>query len=198
MIITGKQTWLKKCVRVSKCVCVCVASPVLEKGRGLIQNTAARCMAAYISASISAKMQCHFLTPYFSPCPITQTTPYGYFWWDSEPERVRVRRGKGVYGATYLPLLFPLYPSSPLINFQLDCLASSSISIQCPWIKPSYESLSSSCLSNTKFQISFCFQYHFWYWGSDGERNEGLRWGETGGCRRGGGGGGIRGLLFQR
>lgn len=62
--------FLKMCVFPLRCV-----RGQLEKGRGLIHDAAARCMAAYITAyitaSISAKQQCNFLTPYFSPYPIT-------------------------------------------------------------------------------------------------------------------------------
>lgn len=142
-------------------LCVCplyCGSGLLEKERGIIHNMASHCMAAYITASISAKLQCNFLTPYFSPNPITQTTPHGYFWWDSELERGnKVEEGEGCLWSNLPSSLLSFYPSNPLINFQLDCLASSIISITFPRIKPSYETLSSSCLSNKKFQISFCF-----------------------------------------
>lgn len=78
----NRRTDMAKERCVSVCVCACpllCRRGLLEKGRGLIHNMAARCMAAYITASISAKLQCNFLTPYFSPYPITQTTPHGYF-----------------------------------------------------------------------------------------------------------------------
>lgn len=153
-------------------------------------------ITAYITASISAKLQCNFLTPYFSPYPITQTTPHGYFWWDSEPGRGEEgEAGEGCLWSN-LPSTLLSSPSSPLINFELDCLASSIISIKFPWIKPSYETLSSSCLSNTKFQISFCFKYHFHTVGVMGRWNQGLRCKEREAVDEVVGG--IRGLLFQR
>ena len=142
-------------ILLSECVCMCVHAYYRrgehEKRRDLIHNMAAPCMAAYITASISAKLQCNFLTLHFSSQSITQTTPHGYFWWDSEP-------GRGNESEQQKGCLWSNRFSSPLlINFQLDCLASSIISIKFPWIKPANETLSSSCLSNTKFQISFCF-----------------------------------------
>lgn len=160
-------------------VCVCVCSNLLlkvcslpcrrqleERERNLIHNVAARCMAAnvtaYITASISAKLQCNFLIPHFSPHPITKTTPHGYFWWDSELGRGNEgEEGEGCLWHNLSPPLFSSLllspPSCLLINFQLDCWASRTICIKFQWIKPTYKSLSPSCLSNTKFQISFCF-----------------------------------------
>lgn len=71
-------------------------------------------MAAYITAnitaSISTKLQCNFLTPYFSPYLITKTTPHGYFWWDSEVERGNEGEEEGVFMWSNLfssPLLYP-------------------------------------------------------------------------------------------
>lgn len=68
-------------------------------------------MAAYITVSISAKLQCNFLTPYFSAFPITQTTPHGYFWWDSELEK----RNKGEKGGRVF-MEQPTFPSSSSIH----------------------------------------------------------------------------------
>lgn len=69
-------------------------------------------MAAYITASISAKLQCNFLTPYFSPHTITQTTPHGYFWWDSELER----GNKGEEGGAGVFMEQRTFLSSPSIH----------------------------------------------------------------------------------
>lgn len=171
ILICAQWTWPEWCVCVQKSVAESVCSlpcrrQLKERKRSLIYIVAARCMAAnvaaYITASISAKLQCNFLTPHFFPHPITKTTPHGYFWWDSELRRGNEgEEGEGCLWHNLSPPLFsPLLlspPSSLLINFHQDCWASRTISIKFPWIKPTYKFLSPSCLSNTKFQISFCF-----------------------------------------
>lgn len=83
---------------------------LLKKGWSLI-HVAACCMAAYITASISAKLQCNLLTLFLS-LPITQTTPYGYLRWDLELERGK--RGGRVFmeQATFL-FSFPLSSMRP-------------------------------------------------------------------------------------
>lgn len=98
---------------------------------------------------LSAKLRCNFPIPHFSSFLLN--TPWLFLMRFSSAQGGGGEGG--VYGAdSSLP------PSSLLlINFQLDCLAGGVISIKFPWIKLGYETLSSSCLSNTKFQISFCF-----------------------------------------
>lgn len=90
-----------------------------------------RLKAAYITALISAKLQCNFLTLNFSPKLTTQTTPHGYFWWDSVVER----GGEGEKGQKREGCLYPPTPTPLLINSQLDRSASKTISIKFPWIR---------------------------------------------------------------